>query len=299
MHLLSSRKSVSPTGLPDPPPEVVFNSSFSAEFGKAGYGADGALCHFPHAEYSSRKSEQVRVPLIEISRLDLELGMYTFASLAAKDTDVCVASLRAEAGSSVEAQVIELLDHIKLCRYGSELVLSTPVTTRMATMARCSLEVTTASSFPVSIRGCFSQVEIVKMSGPVTVSLAYGGVSLFETTGAVDVQTGPEGKIVYAGCRGQVVLKSAGEIDLKITDQAFQGSLLASTREMPIRILLPQDFRSSFEVIAPEVTCRADIASQLQRHQLDEEVVARYGSEQPRLRFHSLRGSVVIDNTID
>jgi len=279
-------------GLLDRVPDFIFNASLETPY------TPTSIVHLSRAKHILRKSELLEIPL-ELSSLQLELGMYTTTMLGAGEAAICLATLRAEAGGATESEAQELLDYIRLARFGSELILSTPVTNRVATMAKCALNVVTRSNCAVDVRGCFAQIEILKMTGPIAVSLAYGAATLLETTGDVDVQTGPEGRIVFAGCQGNATLRSAGAIDIKITDQVFQGSLEASTREMPIRILIPRGFRSSFEVIAPELICRADISPQVQRRQDNEQVVAHYGASEPNVLFHSSRGTVVIDNSTE
>jgi hypothetical protein len=249
------------------------------------------------AKHVLRKKERQEILLQDIARLDLALGMYSSVCILGRsDTDRCVAELRAEAGSSTDAEARELLDRIELLNYRTELVVSTPFTTRMST-AKCQVNVALPAHCPLHIQGCLAQVEIVGMTGSVDVSLSYGGMFLFDTTGDINARTAPEGKIVFSGRRGRVGLRSEGEIDLKLTDEIFQGGLEARTSNEPIRVLLPEHFRSSFEASAPEVICRADIASQTQRHQKQERTVLTFGGAATNaIRLESFWGPIVIDN---
>ena len=280
---------------PDPSPESIFDPILNMNSGKA--NATNTML-YPRFRGPSglTKSERVELSLTQRSRLALELGMYSIASLSGSTSEPFWATLHAETHSSTAAGAADLLKHIRLLRYESELVLATPVTTQMASMAKCFLDIITASNCPVDIRGCFAHVEISQISAPIGVSLAYGSVSLLHTTGDVNAQAGPDGKIVFAGCRGNVFLKSGGGIDLKITANSFDGSMEATTRDSPIRILLPRGFLSSFEMIAPAVIVRADTALQAERHQTNDQSIVRYGADEPRLRFRSFQGPIVVDN---
>ncbi|MDQ2841192.1 MAG: hypothetical protein M3Y72_09175 [Acidobacteriota bacterium] len=159
------------------------------------------------------------------------------------------------------------------------------------------MNVALSANCPLQIQGCLAQVEIVGTTGPVDAFLSYGGIFLFDTAGDINVRTAPEEKIVFSGCRGRVALRSGVEIDIKLTDQIFQGSLEASTSDEPIRVLLPEHFRSSFEASAPEVICRADIASQTQRYQKEERTILTFGGAASNaIRLESFWGPIVIDN---
>ncbi len=231
--------------------------------------------------------------------LDIELGMYSTAKLSRGEKSFCLAKMRAEANSSAESTARDLLSQMKLKRYGSELVVFTSLAAPKKTSGKCLLDVVTPSACNVNVRGCFAHVEFLNLTGTVSASLPYSMVGLFHTTGKVDVNTGPEGRIVFAGSQGDVRLKSGGEIDLKITDPSFRGSLQANSREMPIRILLPLGFLSSFEATGSDVICRADVASKAHRIQQGGLVMLRHGADMPNLRLFSVAGPIVIDNAVE
>jgi hypothetical protein len=275
-----------------PVPDFVFNPSRMGRPDDAAGGLRSPL----QAKHVRKKNERHELLLRDAAGLNLELGIYATARiLGSSDTDTCLADLRAEARGSTELEAAELLNHIKLARYGSELVVSTPFTTRMATMAKCHLEIITPVSCPIDVRGCLSQVEIVNVSGPINISLAYGSISLFDTTGLTNAHTGPGGRIVFSGSQGRVALRSGGEINLKLPCQVFEGYLEATTRDEPIRILLASAFQSSLQARATDVICRLQAESEINKRQENEKTIICIGTRPPNIRLEALDSSIVID----
>lgn len=234
--LRTSKSNVSFATIPpptDPVPEYVFRRFLRTHQGSGG-NATSFLRRSISAKHTLAKSEELEFLLEEPRVLNVELGMNVVATISEGNAEKkCSARTRAEAHAATEDMARSILDHTNLARYGSSLVVSTSLARPDGAKSDCSLDLTTPPTCGVNLLGCFCNVEIVGLTGTVSASLPYGGVTLFNTTGKVRVETGSEGRIVFVGGRGDVRLKSGGEIDLKIVDQTFAGSLIAEVASYP------------------------------------------------------------------
>src|SRR5581483_11102303 len=127
---------------------------------------------------------------------------------------------------------------------------------------RNDLRVTTYKGKRLVIRGKYSAIWVSGMVAPIKIFTTHGR---FGVTHSNDVEaTVSDGIIDFMGEQGTVRLRASWEINIKIVQPAFQGTLEA-VADGPIRVLLPHGFSTSFIATVPRggtLVCRADIAEQ-------------------------------------
>src|SRR5262249_9037148 len=141
----------------------------------------------------------------------------------------------------------DLLDAIHLSRTGDIVSVAGLTKYDLDRPSRAELRIAAPSELPLTVDGTYSYVEISGMAAPVKVRTTNARVLVLRTSASVNVEAGEFGIIDFAGDRGDVRLNAATEINLKFTAQTFDGALQATAKQA-IRIILPDGFKTPFEV---------------------------------------------------
>jgi hypothetical protein len=201
----------------------------------------------------------------------------------------------ARANGDREKDALALLGGATMIRKGTMVSLDTPETS----LHRWSvLHVETPRDQPIVIH-VNAPVRVRGMKAPLRVSASGARLTVLEHAGPLDAVAG---LIDYSGSSGRVVLTADSEMNMKITDVRFDGSVEA-TGGGPVRVLIPIRFRTPFTAEvnrAEDFICRADICSQVKREKQGTRFVFTFGgdggAEPNRLQLRSAESTVVIDN---
>lgn len=151
----------------------------------------------------------------------------------------------------------------------------------------------------VMVRGVCSALRLSDLKGGVDVQNTHGRITLLNVGPAVSARV-VEGIVDYSGHEGAVRLYAGWEVNLNFTEPMFEGTLYA-TAEGPVRVLLPRGFLTAFEVSVArgaEFVCRADVGARMMRREENGRVLHSFGEEGPYIRLLSLKGPVVLDNSV-
>lgn len=151
----------------------------------------------------------------------------------------------------------------------------------------------------VVIHASYAAVEVRDMAGPVRIAATHARATVLDTTGQVDATAGV---VDFSGSSGLVTLSSESEINLKISEREFNGTMLAWAQSC-VRMLAPPEFAGPLEVMVTrreDFVCRADFASLVKCKCQGPLYVFTYGvnaDETPRAGLHlrSEQSTVVID----
>ena len=205
--------------------------------------------------------------------------------------------VRSEGNTENEAR--QRLGNASIIRSGDLISVEGPnVSERPVTMG--FLTVNAPKDSPVLVHASFSSIYVRDMLAPVHVTAVHARVTIVNTTGQVDAA----GFIVdFAGAKGRVDLSSETDMNVKLTADKFDGSLMAWAQQR-LGVLLPKGFRTPFQIMvdrSQDLICRADICSQLKQENRYGLRVFTYtgdGSSAPEnLHLRSERAIVVLDNT--
>ncbi len=115
---------------------------------------------------------------------------------------------------------------------------------------------------PLSIHVSFGSVEVRDFAGPLRAAALHGRLTLLNTLGQVDAI----GRTIdFAGSRGRVVLSAEADINLKLTAERFDGSLVAWSQG-PVRVRVPERLTTAVRAVVgrrDQFVCRARLSSPL------------------------------------
>ena len=228
-------------------------------------------------------------------RLSLNVQSSITAIEGANRNDYSV-RLCAEAGAQTESDANGLLAKIKLSSENGALALLAPLGSAK-TQPRADLRIQAPAHVPVTVTGSYAALAVRGLHGAVKLTTTHGRITILDTTGSVEANANDFGMIDFSAVRGNVRLHSATELNVYIPAQQFDGTLEA-VAERPVRVLLPHGFVSPFEAVVKnkrDFVCRADICGQVTQSKRNGNVVFTYGKTEPKLRFTSAHGPVVID----
>ena len=196
-----------------------------------------------------------------------------------------------------EAEAHERSNEVSLIQSGATVALGGPDNLRSFGV-RSQLIVEAPEDAPTTVHGSFAPVEVRNMAGPVRVAAIRSRATILNTTGRVDA-CAPV--IDYAGSEGNVILSAEWEINLKFTSDSFRGSLIAWAQR-PVRVLIPQTFRSAFRVLVSrpqDCVCRTEFREHLKQEREGGLLVFTFrgdGKSPPEaIELRSEHAQVVID----
>jgi len=236
----------------------------------------------------------------DLTELRLDLAPSSSVSVTGARQDRYALRLWVGASGETEDEARRVTAEIELIRSHGTFVLNTP----RGPNPRCGSydlfwDIVGPADRPVTINAAYSAIDVFGIMAPVRVCNTHGVVSVLGNSGDIDVTATDAGSITWSGRQGRVRLNAELGIDLKVTDQVYDGTLEA-TAAGPVRVLLPPGFRSGLVVNVgndDRFVCRADIQSQFTRRTEVDRIVLTCGLDHPALRLTSLERTVVIDNT--
>jgi hypothetical protein len=223
----------------------------------------------------------------------------TFASVAitAEQRDSYSVNLCVSAGKIDGADASQVLDRIRLSRNGDTLTLAAP-SYDSERPSRAELQIAAPKDLPLTADAAYAAIDLTGMTAPVKIRTTHARIKIMNTSGSVDAESAEFGVVDFAGERGQVQLRSATEINLKLTATSFDGRLQASAKQS-VRIILPDGFSTPFEVRvrkASNFICRAPLCGQVKHERRDDGEWISFGATDAALRFEASDGPVLIDS---
>jgi hypothetical protein len=195
-----------------------------------------------------------------------------------------------------EAEARDHLTQRSITRLGSTVSINGPVPSDHPT-TRASLLVEAPADAPVIVHASNASIEIFDMVAPVRVTATQARARILDTKGQVDATAFV---LDFAGSSGRVNLSAVAEINLKINNPRFDGTIFASAQG-PIRMLVPPGFITPFEasVTRPEnFVCRTDFRSHIKSDQKNSWYRFIYGDDgsgAKLIHLYSEQRTIVID----
>jgi hypothetical protein len=200
-------------------------------------------------------------------------------------------------GGNSEDEALNRLQEISLTRIGGTVSLNGPGIGSMPG-AGGNLIAEAPADAPITVHASFAAVEVRNMTGPVRVTAMHARASLLNTTGKVDASGS---SVDFAGNRGTVILSAEAEINLKLADVRFQGTLTAWAQG-PVRVLVPRAFQTPFQAFVNrphDFVCRTEFSTSVKPEERGLYVFTYPGDgNTPPTGVHlrSEHATVVIDN---
>jgi hypothetical protein len=110
---------------------------------------------------------------------------------------------------------------------------------------------------PLVVHASYTAVQIRDMKGSVRVAATHARAMMLDTTGQVDAIAHV---IDFAGSRGRVILSAEAEINLKLFNARFDGTLLAWAQRS-VRMLVPPGFSTPSRAVVnwcEDFVCRTE-----------------------------------------
>jgi hypothetical protein len=247
--------------------------------------------------YSLHRLDSTTLSRAEMPALSLRSGP-ALIEITGTETQTYTVQLCAQAGADSEEDAQRLLGEIKLARKGESFEVAAPGYS-WERPSEAYVNIQAPQDAPVTINGTYAAIEVSGMSAPVRVSTTHARIQVLGTTGDVEAVAMPAGMIVFSGNGGRVRLKAEFEVNLRISEQQFEGTLEA-TAQKHVSLLLPPVFLSPFEAVvnrSADFTCRASLCDQVRSSERDGKFVYSYGAGEPALRLVASGGTVVINST--
>jgi hypothetical protein len=273
-------------------------------FARKGIGLTGSLAGPAHGGLVFRQAEP-RGHLFELIKnaafeppdlpsLQLRVDAPSLISVTGASTASYSFSAAAEHPTEPVDEDVNLPQLIQLMRDNQCVLLTAPrgLTDRGY---MCYLDVVGPADKPVLIDASWAAVDVSGIVAPVRISSNHGRVSVLETCNDVYVTATQGGYIVWSGSRGIVELDADLGIDLKLTQQHYDGVVKASA-DGKLRVQLPRGFASSIAVQVTsddQLRCDGDLKRQFDCAQGVGHVILSCGSGSPTLQLAS-RGEIVI-----
>lgn len=249
------------------------------------------------APYLRTRLESLTLPRAEVPALTIAAGPSEMIEVTGKNREDWDLRFCAHGGGNREHEARGRLEEISLIRTGGTVSLNSPGLESMAGSGG-NLNVEAPADAPITIHASFSAVEVRNMIGPVRVTAIHARAKLLNTAGQVDAT----GFVVdFAGSTGTVILTAEAEINLKLTDSSFHGTLTAWAQRS-VRVLVPPAFQTAFQAIVSrpqDFVCRAEFSAKLRPDKQGALYVFTYlgdGSTPPdKICLRSEHGAVVVD----
>ena len=254
----------------------------------------------PRAAFRQTREEYLNLSRALLPALTLAVDMQgSSTQIAGEEREDWDVRLCALGEGDTEAEADGKMQDVAMWRTGGTVTVAGHGTEAMS-QGRGEMLVHAPADSPVTFHSSYSGVEVRDMSGPVRISAGHARVTILDTTGRVDVNSGI---VDFSGDRGTVQLNANSEIDLKLTRPTFEGSLTASA-DRAVRVLMPPGFQTPFHVLVlkrDNFVCRADVCASVEAGRKGGWYEFSYrgsgGASPAPVNFESSDGTVVIDTS--
>jgi hypothetical protein len=251
----------------------------------------------PRAPFRQTRIEDLTFSRTDVPALTLALDLSAAVKIAGEEREDWDARLCAQGEGETEAEANAKMQDVAISRIGGTVSVAGRGSEAMS-QGRGELLLHAPADSPVTFHSSYAWVEVRDMRGPVRVSASHARTTILDTTGRVDVN----GDLVdFAGAKGTVLLNATSEIDLKLTQRTFEGSLTASA-DRAVRVLMPPGFLMPFEVLVSkreDFVCRADVCAGMVAGRKNGWYEFTYkgngGAAPAAVNLQSQHGTVVVD----
>ena len=248
--------------------------------------------------YALTHSEELRLSRSDVPALTITSDPSGRIAVGGNESGDWSIRFCASGEGSSQAEAYQRLQDISMTHLGSVVSINN-VSRGINPYTKGSLLMAAPADAPTIIHASFAPVEVRDMSGPLRVTASHARAAILDTTGQVDADAFV---VDFAGSQGKVTLTAEAEINLKMTANNFDGTILAWAQR-PVRMLVPVGFLTSFQAMVnrpQDFICRADLCSKVKAEKTNGLYVFTYagdGSANPeRLHLRSEQATVVIDN---
>lgn len=293
----------------EPPPEFLFEPRIEAISSRCSDRKPGMpqnettafqLRSGTEAPYAFTRKEEFTLTQADVPTLTVTTDPYNSVNVAGISGIGWKLSFCATGQGDSESEAKENLSKVLLERLGNYVRLKNPMQVR--TMKREGFLLLEApADAPLIVHASYSAVIILDMKGPVRVAAPHARATLLNTSGQVSAVAYV---VDFSGSFGDVDLNADAEINLKLTATHFAGHLRAWAQQS-VRLLVPQDFKSSLRVVvnrSEDFICRADFSDKINHEKQGNLHMFNYagegdGSNCKVLELRSEQGTVAIYGT--
>lgn len=209
----------------------------------------------------------------------------------------------AEGEGAEEDQARQRLHQISMVRTGATVALIAPhlLSGERTPAGRGHLVVDAPFDAPLVIHASYAAVQIRDVKGSARVAATHGRATMLDTSGQVDATASV---IDFAGSGGRVTLSAEAEINMKLVNARFDGTLLAWAQRS-VRMLVPPGFSTPFRAIVSrreDFVCRTEFSSRVSHEKKGDLHYFIYGTDKSAMpdavmHLRSEQATVVIDTT--
>jgi len=252
----------------------------------------------PRAPFRQTREEDLSLSRAQIPALKLAVDLSgSGVKIAGEEREDWDVRLCAQGEGDTEAEANGKMQDVAMSRMGGTVSVAGRGSEAIS-QGRGEMLVHAPTDSPVTFHSSYAAVEVRDMHGPVRVSASHARTTIMDTTGRVDVN----GDVVdFVGAKGTVQLNASSEIDLKLTQSTFEGSLTASA-DRAVRVLMPPAFRMPLDVLVSKrenFVCRANLCASMEAGRKNGWYEFTYkgngGAAPVLVNLQSQHGTVIID----
>jgi hypothetical protein len=215
------------------------------------------------APYRLTRLDELRFSRADVPALTVTADPANSVAVAGSDRSDWSLRFCAEGEGEEEAEARRRLGRMSMVRTGGTVALVAAQPAGERTPAGGGqLVVDAPADATLVVHASYTAVQIRDMKGSVRVAATHARATMLNTTGQVDAIAHV---IDFAGSGGRVILSAEAEINLKLFDARFDGTLLASAQRS-VRILVPPGFATPFRAVVnrrEDFVCRTEFSSRV------------------------------------
>jgi hypothetical protein len=256
----------------------------------------GRLVVGRQASSSLTRPEELTLSRVEVPALTITADPNSRIRITGGSRDHWFLRFCGRGDGNNEAEARDHLAQRSMARIGSTVSVNGPAPSDHP-QTRASLAVDAPANAPIVVHVSHASIEVFDMVAPVRVTATQGRATILDTEGQVDASAFV---VDFAGSSGRITLSAVAEINLKMNNPRFDGTLFASAQG-PVRMLVPPGFMTPFEasVLCPEnFVCRTNFNSQIKRDRKNTWYRFTYGGDSAGaelIHLYSEKRTIVVD----